>query len=255
MKIYDCFLFYNELKMLEFRLTELDPYVDKFILVESTKTFSGKPKELFYENNKKLFERWKDKIIYIRAEDNTQSTNAWHHEEFQRNQIMKGLQQVERLCKTDVILLSDIDELPCLKHLASIKAAGVYEGPINGYHQDFYYYNFTCFNLQKKWVGTIIFNPWILSQVEYEVERLRQARWGLPLIRGGWHLSYFGDVEYIKNKIRSFSHQEYNNDRYLNDAQIEDCIKNQKDLFLRDEGWGFQAIDPKILPVNYTMLL
>ena len=64
-QIIDCFPFFNELDLLKFRLTELDPYVDKFILVESTKTFTGNPKPLYYSLNKDLFSQWKDKIIHI----------------------------------------------------------------------------------------------------------------------------------------------------------------------------------------------
>jgi hypothetical protein len=51
-QIIDCFTFFNELDMLEFRLTELDPYVDKFVIIESTKTFTGKPKPLYYNKIK-----------------------------------------------------------------------------------------------------------------------------------------------------------------------------------------------------------
>ena len=42
MKIVDCFIFYNEIDMLLYRLEILNEYVDYFILVESKYTFSGK---------------------------------------------------------------------------------------------------------------------------------------------------------------------------------------------------------------------
>lgn len=51
--IYDCFTFFNELNLLEIRLNILNDVVDKFVLVEATKTFSGKDKPLYYEQNKK----------------------------------------------------------------------------------------------------------------------------------------------------------------------------------------------------------
>ena len=241
--------------MLKFRLTELNPFIDKFILVESNKTFSGNIKEFVFESHKEEFKPWLDKIIHIKVDDNIATANAWDHEAFQRNQILSGLQQIEHLCKTDAIMISDLDEFPNIDHLAEVKGANKFTG-INGYREDFYYYNFTCFNFKHRWAGTMLMNPGILQQVDYNIERLRQARWSVPLIDGGWHLSYFGDVEYIKNKIRSFSHQEYNTEKYLNDEQIEDCIKNQKDLFLRpDEGWGTVKIGDKKLPVNYKMLI
>ena len=65
MKIVDCFIFYNELKMLKFRLKYLYNYVDHFVLVESTKTFTGTPKPLFFQNNKHEFLEYLDKIIHV----------------------------------------------------------------------------------------------------------------------------------------------------------------------------------------------
>ena len=58
MKLIDGFVFYNELGLLKYRLDTLYEIVDNFILVESTKTFSGNSKELFYEKNKHLYEKY-----------------------------------------------------------------------------------------------------------------------------------------------------------------------------------------------------
>ena len=64
-KVYDCFTFFNEFELLEIRLNELNPVVDKFVLVEATKTHQGKEKPLFYNENKDRFEKFKDKIIHV----------------------------------------------------------------------------------------------------------------------------------------------------------------------------------------------
>jgi beta-1,4-mannosyl-glycoprotein beta-1,4-N-acetylglucosaminyltransferase len=69
MKLIDGFVFYNELGLLKYRLDTLYEIVDNFILVESTKTFSGNSKELFYEKNKHLYEKYQDKIIHIIVDD------------------------------------------------------------------------------------------------------------------------------------------------------------------------------------------
>ena len=50
--VYDCFLFFNELDLLEVRMHELNNSVDFFVLQESTKTHSGKPKSLYFQENK-----------------------------------------------------------------------------------------------------------------------------------------------------------------------------------------------------------
>jgi len=62
MHIYDCFTFFNELDILEIRLNMLDKYVDKFVLVEARKTHSGKDKPLFYNDNKKRYKKFNDKM-------------------------------------------------------------------------------------------------------------------------------------------------------------------------------------------------
>ena len=46
-QIYDCFLFFNELEILDIRLHEMYEHVDKFVLVESVETFRGNLKPLY----------------------------------------------------------------------------------------------------------------------------------------------------------------------------------------------------------------
>ena len=65
MKIIDCFIFYNELELLNYRLNILYNIVDYFIIVESKYTFTGKEKELIFNENKERFSCFNDKIIYI----------------------------------------------------------------------------------------------------------------------------------------------------------------------------------------------
>lgn len=78
----------------------------------------------------------------------------------------------------------------------------------------------------------------------------------LPL-RGGWHMSYFGDIAFIQNKLQSFSHQEYNNDQYNNPENILKAIKNGTDLFGRtgEELQTVEVEDNDYLPMHYEMLM
>ena len=68
-KIIDSILFFNELDLLELRLEELYDHVDIFLIVESDKTFTGKPKPLFYKNNSNRFSKWSDKIHHYVVDD------------------------------------------------------------------------------------------------------------------------------------------------------------------------------------------
>ena len=48
---------------------------------------------------------------------------------------------------------------------------------------------------------------------------------------GGWHLSFVGGIDRIKEKIKGYSHQEYNNNHIL--SSIEGKINGNSDLFGR----------------------
>ncbi len=49
MKIFDCFMYFDEDMLLDLRLNYLNDYVDKFVLVESLFTHSGKKRELLFD--------------------------------------------------------------------------------------------------------------------------------------------------------------------------------------------------------------
>ena len=70
MKIYDGFIFFNELDLLDIRLNTMYDVVDYFILVESSVTHQGTPKPYIFEENKERFSKYLDKIIHIKI-DNT----------------------------------------------------------------------------------------------------------------------------------------------------------------------------------------
>lgn len=108
MKIYDCFQFFNELDLLEIRLNVLNDHVDYFVLTESTVTFSGLNKPLYYQENKDRFEKFNDKIIHVVVED-TPDGNPFERDVFQKNAIIRGLQDCE---DDNIILTSDLDEIP-----------------------------------------------------------------------------------------------------------------------------------------------
>ena len=67
--IYDCILFNDELDILDLRLHTLNNSVDKFVIVESTVTFTGNNKKLYFENSKQLFKKYSDKIIHVIVDD------------------------------------------------------------------------------------------------------------------------------------------------------------------------------------------
>ena len=111
MLIIDAFPFFNELDVLEFRLTELNDYVDYFILVESTKTFSNKDKILYFNENKERYTKFLDKIIHVIVTDNPTDCDAWSIEKFQRDCLVRGFKKIPNLKESDIIISTDCDEV------------------------------------------------------------------------------------------------------------------------------------------------
>jgi len=108
--VYDTFIFWKELDVLELRLAELSPVVDRFVLVESPVTFTGLPKPLYYAENRDRFSAYHGKIIHIVGElPPDPAADAWYYEGTSRNLIMEGIRDAD---PSDTILLSDVDEIP-----------------------------------------------------------------------------------------------------------------------------------------------
>ena len=180
MKIYDAFLFFNELDLLDIRLNLLNDVVDKFVIIESTVTFSGKNKNLFYNENKDKFSKFKDKIIHIIVDDTpedfhnlsfiedpsskkdefknkilkylNESTGwgrhekQWGREIYQRESILNGLLDCD---DDDIIIISDVDEIPNPNEILSVKKEpnNVFE-----FKQNMFYYNINTLK-ERGWSG------------------------------------------------------------------------------------------------------
>lgn len=251
-KIIDCFIFHNEFNMLKFRLKELEGVADYHVLCESDYTFSGLKKELFFDCKKDLFP---PNIIHLVNKQPDGYMNPWKRELTQRNFLKEGLKQLN-LQPEDIILLSDVDEIPDVDLLKQIKEKGISKG-IFSLNQDMYYYNLEC-RLERRWLWPKIFMYSTLFDGK-EFNDIRTSKPNYLKGKGGWHLSYFGDVNYIINKIKSFSHQEFNNSKYLDVSTLEKLIKEKKDILQGGSGivrFRYVPIsENKYLPKNYQMLI
>ena len=257
MKIIDCFTFYNELEMLFFRLTELYDVVDYFVIVEAAHTHSGKEKGLFFSENKNKYSKFLDKIIHVVVSDMPNTDNSWDNENYQRNCIDRGI-KVLKLSDEDLIIISDCDEIPDVNTLSTIKNNNIILDDSHSLQMDMYYYNMMCRG--DKWYRAKIipYNKYKNINLPEEI----RMKYPSPkiLLQGGWHFSYFGGIEFIKNKIQNFSHQEFNNETYLDDEKIKKQIENCDDLFFRENEnfHNFKKIsidENTYLPINYKLLL
>ena len=261
MKIIDCFIFYNELDLLTYRLNLLNNIVDYFIIVESKHTFVGKEKNLFFNENKHLFENFNNKIIHIIVDDfpykqanlNIGYYDVWQNEIFQRNSISRGINCINDLSDSDVIIISDLDEIPDPHTLNKIKKNDILID-INVLEMDLYYYNLNT-KLNGKWLYCKIISYEKYKELNINCNDIRNTQCGI-ISNGGWHLSYFGDKLFIQNKIQNFSHQEFNNSNYTDLEKIEERVKNSSDLY--DRNFNFEKIkieDNKYLPIDYHKYL
>ena len=262
MKIIDGFTFYNELDMLYYRLSVLDDVVDYFIIVEATKTHAGKDKPLFFEDNKHLYEKFMHKIIHIVDEElivpDTTKNEQWYNEIHQRDEIKKGLEILDLILSSDdLLLISDLDEIPDPNNLKEIKQNNL-KVDFRAFEMDFYYYNLNCIIQNEKWHSARIINYGLFKQNNISCNDVRMGTAIGVIKKGGWHLSYFGDSKFIKNKLENFAHQEFNNEKYTNIDMIGNCVDNYYNIFEQKKCNRYVKIpisENNYLPPLYDTLL
>lgn len=223
MKIFDAFIFFNELEMLKIRLNVLSSVVSNFILVEAPITHSGKEKPLYFNENKHLFSEFSDRIIHVKSNLPSEAFDGidinWTRERAQRSVIDIVLKKVA--LPEDFVLVSDVDEIPNPDTLLYIIKN--YSGPIN-FLQTAYYYKLNWLH-NTLWRGT-----GLCRYSDYQAaERIRRCASVKETCLSGWHFSFMGGVDAIKTKIQSFAHQEFNTQKVL--SNVEYNVNNQFDIF------------------------
>lgn len=255
MKIFDCFMYFDEEVVLDVRLNTLDKYVDYFVIVESSFTHKGDNKNLMFNHNK--FEKFKNKIIYlvydkqpkgIEAVNENDSEdeksikyilNAALRENGQRNFIQNGLNKAE---DNDIILISDVDEIP---NLSEVNFNNISEKIIM-FHQDMFYYKFDLKIPNLLWTGTrgcrkkYLLSPQWLRNVKdrkyfpFRIDILFSEKKysSIKFIsNGGWHFSNIKTAEEIEHKLKSYLHHREFDEQSLSVEQIQNIIENKKAIY------------------------
>jgi beta-1,4-mannosyl-glycoprotein beta-1,4-N-acetylglucosaminyltransferase len=246
--IYDCFPFFNELDLLEIRLHELSNVVDRFVLVESTRTFQNSPKPLHYNLNKERFKEFEHKISHVIVDKapgffyKFRKPRPWDFSNFQKNKVSEALGSCQ---PEDIILISDLDEIPSAKRIAEVKdKQGVFV-----FQQLFcnYYLNFAAVeapeacHLAKQnnyvyWKGTVMVR--YKNFENFKVTRLMRDKTDgsvQQVIDGGWHFSLLGGYEQIIQKLKAWEHSKeksYSFDELIADpSKLDKIIDSGSDLF------------------------
>ena len=255
MKIFDCFMYFDEEIVLDVRLNSLNKFVDYFVIVESRFTHKGDERELKF--NPKKFEKFKDKIIYLVYEEQSSKIeivnendneneksrkyifNAAYRENGQRNHIEKGLIEAK---KNDIILISDVDEIP---NITSFDFNDIKEKIIL-FKQDMFYYKFNLKMPNLKWTGSKackkkhLINPqWLRNVKDRKYSPLRidilfsdKKYSSIKIIEdGGWHFSNIKTAKEIEHKLKSYLHHREFDEEPLSVIKIEEIIKNKQAIY------------------------
>jgi beta-1,4-mannosyl-glycoprotein beta-1,4-N-acetylglucosaminyltransferase len=196
--LVDCFPFYNELDVLEARLTLLDEYVDLFVLAEAEVTHLGSPKVLYFEKNKERFSKWLHKIRHVVTKDMPTDPDPWCRERHQRASVLEGLTDVP---PEAIVMVSDVDEIPDMRVVPFEKLTNL----VSSVHMHMFEYSLKYYFTVEPWIGTTITTKETLMR--WGPNYFRDNRWKLPAFKyAGWHLSSFGDWKHVYNKFSTYAH-------------------------------------------------
>ena len=255
MKIFDCFMFYDEELILDIRMNILNEYVDYFVIVESKYFHNGKERVLKFDINK--YSKFKDKIIYIVQRDQPNGlkpidslenegeksfriiSNAHLREHNQRNFILKGLTKSDL---DDLILVSDVDEIPNLEgtNLKNLKNRLIL------FEQNLFYYKLNRYLPNFKWYGTkackkkYLKSPQWLRSIKnnhYPFFRIDTLFSNTKYIdkfivkNGGWHFCNLKNVKDIETKLKSYLHHRDYEVEELGIEKIKKLMEENKTIY------------------------
>lgn len=233
--------------MLVIRMSEIDTLIHKYIIVEANKTFSGQNKEYKLDLGETKLAKYRHKIIHVKVDDMPHTDDPWVREAWQRDSVIRGLAEAH---DSDLVILGDVDEIPRL-----ITVEKMLMGPgseIYGLAMPIYYYYLNYkkiggYGLREIWTIAASKRVFLKKSPNDLRNDIRlHGHQCTRLEESGWHFSYACDLESIKQKIRSFSHQEFNNDQFLSSINLEDLVAAGKDKFGGDGRW--ELVDLTELP-------
>ena len=263
MKVFDSFIFFNELELLEMRLNILDDVVDYFVLTESPFTVSGNEKPLYYQENKDMFGKFNDKIVHHITEEIPNDFNhmlekskfhvaykdpdpygtpminlpvRFQRALFNRNNSAFGIEKAG-VTDDDLVITSDADEIVNPLLLQDLE----WFNPNNHYVAECraFYYKLN-FLYQEDWMGSRLCTWKHLKNTT--IDQHRQDHENAHKIQdAGWHFSFLGNAENFKLKLASYEHTENNTDTVTRNA--EEKIESGLDPLGRGQTYKAVPID------------
>jgi beta-1,4-mannosyl-glycoprotein beta-1,4-N-acetylglucosaminyltransferase len=281
MNIYDCFMYFDEDLLLDIRLNTLDKFVKKFVITEATYTHNGNKKKLRFDINK--FKKFKDKITYLIVDRQPEKIlnlvdgenkekrgeklilNGMARDYFQRENLSRGLVDA---VGDDLILVSDLDEIPNLKDIdfTNIK------NNILIFEQKMFYYKLNLFYQDYTWLGSKATKKknfkspqWIRNikgknYPKWRIDTLISSKKYSNLVfikNGGWHFTCLRSPEELEKKLLNFAHHYEFEESGLNINDLKKLIEEKRVMYdhnVDQKGYKWSGksilknIDVKFLP-------
>ena len=223
-------MYFDEDLLLDIRLNSLDKFVKKFVITEATYTHNGNKKKLNFDIDK--FKKFKDKIIYIVVDqqpknilkfndlDSKESKgeklilNGMARDYFQREKLGDGLTGAD---DEDLILVSDLDEIPNLENL-NLKEIN---DKIIIFEQKIFYYKLNLLYGKFLWQGTRAIKKKNLLSPQWlrNIKGKNYPKWRIDTFfskkkysdlmfvkNGGWHFTCLKTPEQLEKKLLSYAH-------------------------------------------------
>ena len=248
-------MYHNEDTVLDVRLDYLNQFVDNFVIVESMFNHRGQKKKLNFDINK--FSEYSKKINYLILdvqsdeiedikENDTENEksrkyilNGYRRDHFQRNHILKGINNAN---PEDIIIISDIDEIPNLNKIDLKKT----KKKLIFFNQKMCYYKFNLYHKNYSWFGSracrkknLLSPQWLrdIKPKSYAFWRFdtffSKTRYNnIHFVKdGGWHFSYLNTPELIEEKLKSYTHHHEYDLNPIGIQNIEKRIKNKESVY------------------------
>ena len=240
MKIFDCVIYFDEDLMLDLRLNILNQDVEKFIIVEAAFDHQGNPKEKNFKISN--FRKFENKIKYFFIESFPERLTSWERENYQRNYIAQCL---KGLSDEDLVIISDVDEIPNLKTINQFD-----KNKYSVFEQKMFYYKFNLLNInQPLWYGSKLCKKkhlkspqWLRDLKSKQYPFWRFDKKNINIIQnGGWHFSFIRKPNQIIKKIESYAHSEFNKNEFKDEKRIIEKINKGDDIF--DRGIKYSKVN------------
>ena len=260
-------MFFDEEMLLDLRLNLLDKYVHKFVITEAKYTHNGNQKKLLFDINK--FSKFKNKINYIVVEKDPpdlekinsndshqilsakRQSNAYKRHIYQLEETKLGISEAD---KNDLIIISDLDEIPNLENLnfKNIKEKLIF------FKQKMFYYKLNLFYRSMPWFGSKACRKKHFKSAKWLqwIKNKKYPLWRFDILfsnkkyndiyyvnNGGWHFTNIKSPESIEKKLKNFVHYKDFESSGLTFEDLKKIISEKRVMYShimdkKEKKWG-----------------